>query len=174
MGERFLWGPHKQFFYSLGYEFQHRYPDLARNNGFYPSVMEDGAPASGPLSAFMHHGRAFPRLPDGRPQLHNRYAFHIENKSLVAWLQTTAKALGVEILDATVTPKRGDQGIGALVDGTGKRWTADLHNDASGFRSEILGRTLQECGQSLRGQRSCFLTNPMGMDGQTDARTHGG
>lgn len=144
LGVRFLWGPRKQFYYSFGYEFQHRYPDLARNNGFYPSVMEDGTPVPGPLSAFMYHGKAFPRLPDGRPQLHTHHAFHIENKSLVAWLQTTANALGVEIIDATVTPERGDNGIAALIDGTGKRWTADLYIDASGFRSEILGRTLQE------------------------------
>lgn len=144
LGVRFLWGPRKQFFYSFGYEFQHRYPDLSRNNGFYPSNTEDTTPVPGPLSAFMYHGKAFPRLPDGRPQLHNHHAFHIENRNLVSWLQSTALALGVEITDATVTPERGDNGISALVDSSGQRWTADLYIDASGFRSEILGRTLAE------------------------------
>jgi len=144
LGVRFLWGPRKQFYYSFGYEFQHRYPDLARNNGFYPAETEDTTPVPGPLSAFMYHGKAFPRLPDGRPQLHNHHAYHIENKKLVEWLEATALALGVQIIDATVTPERGDKGIEALVDGSGKRWSADLYIDASGFRSEILGRTLHE------------------------------
>jgi len=144
LGVRFLWGPRKQFYYSFGYEFQHRYPDLARNNGFYSAETNDATPVPGPLSAYMYHGKAFPRLPDGRPQLHNHHAYHIENINLVAWLETTARALGVQIIDATVTPERGDHGIEALIDGSGQRWTADLYVDASGFRSELLGRTIDE------------------------------
>ena len=144
LGIRFLWGPREQFFYAFGYEFQHRYPDLTRNNGFYPSEANDARPGPGPLSAYMYHGKAFPKLPDGRPQMHSHHGYHIENKNLVTWLEATARALGVEIIDATVTPERGDHGIEALIDGTGKRWTADLYVDASGFRSELLGRTLSE------------------------------
>lgn len=144
LGVRFLWGPRKQFFYAFGYEFQDRFPDLSRNNGFYPAHTPDSTPVPGPLSAFMYHGKAFPKLPDGRPQLHNHHAYHIENRNLVKWLQSTATALGVEIVDATVTAERGENGIAALVDTSGKRWTADLYVDASGFRSELLGRLLEE------------------------------
>ena len=144
LGVRFLWGPRKQFYYAFGYESQHRYPDLARNNGFYASEANDTTPIPGPLSAYMYHGKAFPKLSDGRPQIHNNHAYHIENKRLVTWLESTACALGVEIVDATVTPERNDQGIAALIDESGCRWTADLYIDASGFRSELLGRTFNE------------------------------
>lgn len=141
LGIRFLWGPRPEFFYTFAYEFQHRYPDLARNNGFY---VDPDAPIAGPVSAFMAQGKAFPRRADGRPHLHNQHAFHIENVKLVGWLESTARALGVGITDATVVPEVGDAGIQALVAPGGERWTADLYVDASGFRSELLGRALQE------------------------------
>jgi tryptophan halogenase len=50
----------------------------------------------------------------------------------------------VEVRDATVTAERGPQGIAALVTETGERITVDLFIDASGFRSELLGRALGE------------------------------
>lgn len=143
LGVRFLWGPRKQFYYAFGYETQHRYPDLARNNGFYSSETNDSTPIPGPLSAYMYHGKAFPKLPDGRPHLHNNHAYHIENHRLVVWLESTARALGVEIIDATVTPRAGHQGIAALVDASGQRWTADLYIDASGFAQRVVGAHLQ-------------------------------
>jgi tryptophan 7-halogenase len=50
----------------------------------------------------------------------------------------------VEIIDATVTPETGGEGIAALMAEDGRRITADLYIDASGFRSELLGLVLQE------------------------------
>src|SRR3954466_12165580 len=35
LGIKFLWGPRPEFYYTFAYEFQQRFPDLARNNGFY-------------------------------------------------------------------------------------------------------------------------------------------
>ena len=40
--------------------------------------------------------------------------------------------------------ERGPQGIAAMVLEDGRRLTADLYIDASGFRSELLGKTLEE------------------------------
>lgn len=141
LGIRFLWGPRSDFFYTFALELQQRYPDLARNTGFYVS----GDPAwAGPVSAFMAQDRAFPRRADGAPEFHKNHAFHIENKKLVGWLENVARSLGIRILDATVTPERQEGGVAALVSANGERHTADLYVDASGFRSELLGGALGE------------------------------
>src|ERR1041385_30519 len=139
MGIRFLWGPRKVFYYTFSYEFEKRLPELSRNNGFYYS---DESPWLGHASAFMAHNKVFPRRPDGLPQFHNNHAFHIENKKLVAWLENRCREAGVVITDATVQPERGGEGIAALQAESGQRITADLFVDASGFRSELLGRAL--------------------------------
>ena len=141
LGLKLLWGPRSEFYYPFSREFQHRYPELSRNNGFF---FANEFPYAGRVSAFMAHDKAFPRQPDGFPQFHNNHAFHIENKKLVAWLEKVARDFGVEVQDATVTAERGPQGIAALRSEIGERIEADLFIDASGFRSELLGRTLGE------------------------------
>src|SRR5206468_4394605 len=70
--------------------------------------------------------------------------FHIENKKLVGWLENRCRDHGVGILDATVRAEKGGEGIDSLVTETGERITAELFVDASGFRSELLGRALGE------------------------------
>ncbi len=142
LGVRFLWGPRSDFFYTFANEFQQRLPELSRNNGFF----YDGNPRwAGLVSALMAHDRAFPRRPDGAPRFHNQHAFHIENQKLVRWLEEVTRTFGIRIVDATVTAERDEGGIAALVSpATGERFTADLYVDASGFRSELLGRTLAE------------------------------
>jgi tryptophan halogenase len=141
LGIKFLWGPRQEFYYTFAYEYQHRYPELSRNNGFF---FGGDLPVAGAVSAFMANDQAFPRRPDGMPHFHNHHAFHIENKKLVGWLEKTARDFGVEVQDATVTAERGPEGIAALVTESGERITADLFLDASGFRSELLGRALGE------------------------------
>jgi len=141
LGIKFLWGPRKEFYYTFSYEFQHRYPELSRNNGFFYT---DDFPYAGRASAFMAHDKAFPRRADGSPEFHNNHAYHIENHKLVSWLENVAREFGVKVTDATVTPERGNDGIAALITGDGKRTEADLYVDASGFRSELLGKALGE------------------------------
>lgn len=139
LGIRFLWGPREHYHYTFSYEFQNRLADLPRNNGYFYGPGEKWV---GPYSALLTYNKAFPRRADGMPQFHNRHAFHIENLKLVRWLETTARTLGVELVDATVTAETGPQGIAALVTADGTRLTADLYVDASGFRSELLGRAM--------------------------------
>ncbi|MBX3747416.1 MAG: tryptophan 7-halogenase [Verrucomicrobiae bacterium] len=142
LGLKFLWGPHPCFFYTFAYEFQQRLPELNRNNGFY---YDPSTPWAGPVSAFMAHDKAFPRRPNGEPQFHNSHAYHIENTRFVAWLERLCATFSIPITNATVRAERADDGtVAALVSDSGERWTADLYLDASGFRSEILGRTLDE------------------------------
>ena len=101
-------------------------------------------PYTGTVSALMAHDKAFSPRKDGRPQIHNSHAFHIENKKLVAWLENVSRELGVEVRDATVKAEPGPGGIAALLTETGERITGDLYVDSSGFRSELLGRALAE------------------------------
>ncbi|HYE33475.1 MAG TPA: tryptophan halogenase family protein [Methylomirabilota bacterium] len=141
LGIKFIWGPRPEFYYTFAYEFQQRMPELSRNNGFY---FGQDCLCAGPVSAFISQDKAFPRKPDGTPLFHNNHAFHIENVKLVGWLESVCRTLGVKIVDATVTAEKGPQGIAALITEKGERLTADLYVDASGFRSELLGKALQE------------------------------
>jgi tryptophan halogenase len=140
LGIRFLWGPGREFFYSFAFEFEKRQPELSRNNGFF---FNPERPACGPVSWFMAQEKAFPRKPDGSPLLHDRHAFHIENVKLVGWLERRARDFEIQVVDATVRPELGEEGVRALVAEDGTRHTADLYVDASGFRSELLGKGLQ-------------------------------
>src|SRR5436190_17370693 len=120
MGIRFLWGPRKDFVYTFSYEYEKRLPELARNNGFYYS---EESPWLGIASTFMLHDKVFPRRPDGLPQFHKNYAFHIENVTFIGWLEKKCRELGVEIMDATVTVETGGEGIAALITEDGRRIT---------------------------------------------------
>ena len=141
LGIKFLWGSAREFYYTFAYEYQHRYPELSRNNGFF---FQPDPPYAGAISAFMAHDKVFPRRADGLPQFHNHHAFHIENKKLVGWLEKVCREFAIEITDATVRAERDDHRIAALLTDTAERITADLFVDASGFRSELLGRALEE------------------------------
>jgi tryptophan 7-halogenase len=141
MGVHFMWGQRKNFRYTLSFECEKRLPQLSRNNGFY---YNEEFPWLGIASAFMAHGKVFPRQPNGMPMFHNNHAFHIENKKLVEWLENRCREEGVAFTDATVQVEKGGDGIAALIADSGERITGDLYVDASGFRSELLGRALAE------------------------------
>lgn len=147
LGIRFLWGPRREFFYPFAVEHTARWQGLSRMNAYY----EDASTLwTGPVSAMMAHDKAFARKPDGTPAWHNTYAFHVENRKLVSGLETLCTRAGVEISDGTMREaERGRVGIAALVMESGERVMADLFVDASGFRSELLGRALEEPYQSF-------------------------
>jgi tryptophan halogenase len=149
LGLRFLWGPRPEFIYNFGLQLDERWPGLARNNGFYcEESMED----MNVLAALQARNRAFPRRTDNWPDfsLHQFAAFHIENARLVSYLENCCRGLGATIRDGTVTRvERNDHGVEALVLEDGSRVTADLFIDASGFRSELLGRAMGEPYQNF-------------------------
>jgi len=143
LGLKFLWGNKPEFYYAFADEYDTRIPGLERNPGFY---VADQPPYAGSVSAIMAQEKAFSRRPDGLPRFHNFHAFHVENKKLVAWLENVSRELGVQVRDMTVRAEiEGNSStVSALVTESGERITADLYVDASGFRSELLGRTLKE------------------------------
>ena len=143
LGIRFLWGPRPQFDYGFGQALDSHWTDLPRPNGYY---CEEEFRCVDLPTALMAHDRAFPRQPSGGgPDIQPWHGFHIENKKLVETLEVIARNVGVEITDGRVTgAERGAGGIAAVKLEDGRRLEADLFIDASGFRSELLGRALEE------------------------------
>lgn len=143
LGIHFQWGPYPQgFYYSFLHEYKTRWPELSRNTGFY---CDANTRWLGIVSACMAQGRVFPRKPDGAPHFHKNHAFHIENAKLVSYLEGQCRKLGVTFLEGKVaTVETGTAGVEALILENGERVMADLYVDASGFRSELLGRAMQE------------------------------
>ncbi len=143
LGIRFLWGPRGRFDYSFDQQLDWQWLDLPVPNGYYCD--EDFCCTSIP-SSLMWHGKAFPRLPNGCPDIQSWHAFHIENKKFVDVLEIVARENGVEFIDGKVTgsERLPDGPIAAVFLEDGQRLEADFFIDASGFRSELLGRALEE------------------------------
>jgi tryptophan halogenase len=142
IGIRFLWGPRPRFDYGFGLALDSHWGDLPLPNGFYCDQTFRGADLP---TALLARDKVFARQPNGSPDVQGWHGFHIENKKLVAVLEMIAQAASVEITDGRVTAAEpGPAGIAAVRLEDGRRLDADLFIDASGFRSELLGRALQE------------------------------
>jgi tryptophan halogenase len=143
LGIRFLWGPRGRFDYTFEQQLDLQWNDMRMPNGYYCD--EDFRCASVP-SALMWHGKAFPRQPDGCPDIQGWHAFHIENKKFVEVLELVARENGVEVIDGKVTgsERLPAGGIAAVHLEDGRKLAADFFIDCSGFRSELLGKALEE------------------------------
>ena len=153
LGIHFLWGPRKDFFYSFGQQWDARWSDLPKAHGYY--CFDDLVPADAP-AALMAHDRVAHRRPDGWPQFPTAYAFHIENKKLVAYLEARCCEDGVTFTEGTVSDvEMRDGEVAALHLESGEKVSGDLYIDASGFRSELLGRELGEPFESFADALFC-------------------
>jgi len=142
IGIRFHWGPRGRYDYTFSYQMDSHWTDLPKPNGFY---CDDDFSCCDVPSAMMRHDKVFARQPNGCPDIQPWHAFHIENKKFVDTLEIIAREAGVEIIDGKVTQaERGPAGIAAVQLEDGRRLAADFFIDASGFRSELLGRALDE------------------------------
>ena len=141
-GIKFLWGPRDHFFYTFDFQYDQQRPGMPMPNGYYA---EDDCSLLDLPAALMAHGKAFATGPLGKPIIAGQYAFHIENHRLVAYLEKVAAANGVLMHDDTLDHAlhEGDQ-VTELVFQSGARRKADLIIDASGFRAELIGKTLGE------------------------------
>jgi tryptophan halogenase len=142
LGIRFLnWGrPH--FDYTFRPQVTSRWENLPKTNGYYCFDDFDYADA---FPALMSHDKAFPRNKFGGPHIGTDVAYHIENRTFVAYLETFAARLGIDIQDDLVTEvKQGETGVTGLVLKSGRTETADLYIDCSGFASILLNKTVHE------------------------------
>jgi tryptophan halogenase len=143
LGLRFLWGarPYFNFSFNAGQMAGMSKP-LPRIRACYCLTEME---YEEPLSALMSQDRVFERAQNGGPVLHSSIAYHVENEKFVRFLEEYALALGVTILDDTVKEvEQNASGVAALELISGRRETADLYLDASGFASVLLGKALGE------------------------------
>jgi tryptophan 7-halogenase len=143
VGLRFLWGTRPGFNFSFSFlQLTGSLPQLPRIKAYY--CWED-MDCEDPLSALMSHDRVFERRPNGDPVINPAIAYHLENDKFVRFLEEYAVAMGVTIVeDQVLEVEVDDDGVKALQLASGRRETADLYVDASGFASVLLGKALQE------------------------------
>jgi tryptophan 7-halogenase len=143
LGIRFFWGSRPIFYYSFTQQFQARWSDLPQSHGFYLADTYVPADLS---SALMAAGKCAPRRLEGTPDFLDGTALHVENARLVAWLDSECRAAGIEFIEGTVqsVDQTSNGDIAALILTDAQRVEADFFVDASGFRSELVGRALGE------------------------------
>ncbi|MDF1751213.1 MAG: tryptophan 7-halogenase [Verrucomicrobiales bacterium] len=142
LGIRFLWGPRERFHYTFKAQLDGRLANLPKANGFY--CMDDFRYTE--LNAsLMENDKGFERQSDGGPMVNTDVAYHLENAPFVEFLEKAAREVGVLIIDDEVKGVDvGEEGISTLHLESGGSESADLYIDCSGFRSELLGKALDE------------------------------
>ena len=143
LGLRFLWGPRPYFNYTFSLkQITGEVKQLPRIKAYY---CWDEMEYEDSLSAMMSQNRVFERNAKGDPFIHQSIAYHFENEKFVRFLEEYAVALGVSILDDKVIEvEQNEAGVAGLRLESGRRETADLYLDASGFASVLLGKALGE------------------------------
>jgi tryptophan 7-halogenase len=156
LGIRFEWGPRPYFNYGFGQEINTRYNVLPRQTGYYLDN-NDPFEATGPVSEMMNENKVWLRRPDGSPNIHpEEFTYHLENAKLVAYFEAMALERGITIIDDTAVEVLQDEhGVTGLRLKTGGMLGADLYVDASGFRSELLGKALKEPFYSYKDSLFC-------------------
>lgn len=140
LGIRFLWGSRRRFDYTFAPQLDARWSDLPRPNGFYCD--DEFADVNEP-SALMRLGKVFHRQEDGSPNIQPWHAFHIENATFVSMLEKLARDVGVDFMDGKlIGVDRDERGVSAVHLADGRKLEADFFIDASGFRSELIGKAL--------------------------------
>ena len=154
LGLKFLWGERPYFNYTFGPGMEHKLDaGLPKSNGFY---CREDMEFSDAYSSLMTTDRVFERRGDA-PAVHLTLAYHFENEKFVAFLEGLAGALGVEIVEETVSDVRldDDGGVAELRLASGRSLSADLYVDASGFASALLGKALAEPFVSFKSSLFC-------------------
>jgi len=170
LGLKFIWGSRPYFNYTFNpLQLDGKPAGLRRVKAFYcDDVME----YEDPMSALMTHDRIFERRPAGDPAIHITLAYHFENEKFVRYLEAYALALGVRILDDTVSHVEQDEtGIRTLRLASGQSQDAELFVDCSGFVSLLLGKTLGVPFVSFENSLFCDRAVVGGWD-RTDEPIH--
>ena len=153
LGVHFLWGPRASFDYTFTKTCVGAAKGLSRLVGYYAWENCDALDLN---SALMHERKAFARMQNGAPLVQRNIAYHLENADFVAALEYYALAIGITFTEGKMqVVERGPEGVSALTLESGERITADLFIDASGFRSELLGKAMEEPFESFDDTLFC-------------------
>jgi tryptophan 7-halogenase len=141
LGIKFDWGPPGEV--PFNYPFGSCDPVEA--------VAQDGALADQSLVSMLMTADRAPIVTgeDGQPRsllTNTPFAYHLENRSFVAFLAKVGRRAGIEHLDAQITSvvaSADGERVERLVLDDGRTLEGDLYVDASGFRSLLLEQTLK-------------------------------
>ena len=154
MGLEFIgWGGRGRYFYPFGAQLDFKPDSLQRNIGFYcDDELEDATLEM----AMISRDKVFFRDQSGQPQVHGKFAYHVENEKFVAYLESFAQNVGVQIVEETIQRVSQDEaGVKELHLASGATESADLYVDCSGFKSLLLGQTLGEPYVSYKSSLFC-------------------
>ena len=142
LGIKYLWGERPFFHYTFSTQLSSPDSQLSLPKGYYCRDSFDFADLS---SALMLHDKVCLKRIDGRPKLGGGFSYHLENRTFVGYLEEVADECGIPKIDDVVKGVEQDEhGIQSLILSSGQRVEADMFVDASGFRSELLGKALGE------------------------------
>ncbi|MEM7456900.1 MAG: tryptophan halogenase family protein [Planctomycetota bacterium] len=140
LGIHYLWGSRPFFNYTFAPQLSQPLEKTNILRGYFCDEECDYADIA---SALMTFDKACLRLPNGQPQILPNHAYHLENRRFVGFLESISDEWGIEKIDDLVNGVEQDEsGIKALLLESGNRVEGDLFIDASGFRSELIGKAL--------------------------------
>ena len=143
IGIRLLWGPRQHINYGFGQQLDAQWSDLPRPNGYF--CQDEFVCADVPSALMASDKVSLRQSVGGGPEFQPFHAFHLENKKLVDALEMVARNLNIEFIDGKVTgAKRGPAGVESVMLDDGRSLAADFFIDSSGFRSELLGKAMEE------------------------------
>ena len=168
LGIHFDWGPSETGFnYPFG-------PVRVLEPLLYDADLLQCSPQSTLMAAGsvpIYRSRVAPSAKAWRSELDVDTAYHLDNPRFVAYLRRKARELGVETIDAKIKDVQlADDGetVTGLLDNQGRRFAFDLFVDCTGFRSLLLGASLESpfCAydKSLFADRALVATVPQGED----------
>ncbi|KJE21088.1 Tryptophan halogenase [Frankia torreyi] len=139
LGIRFEWGPRPYFDYPFEEDFDNQIlPGPDKPWGYY------------------HLTDARDESPFPATTRRTRVGYHVENQRFVEYLEGFFEQLGGDLVEGKVIgAERSDAGLDCVLIEGGARMSADLYVDASGFRGELIHRTLGEPYVSMRDHLFC-------------------
>jgi len=144
LGIQFDWGAETPYHYSFSP--QYSAGDYCRSEATFADLS----------SSLMYHGKVTAAGPDGNPVQSPSFAYHLENRRFVEFLEQWVKEHGIEAVDAIVEQVDvSEKGVMSLRLDNGQNLTADLFVDCSGFHSELLGTALDEPFISFKEALPC-------------------
>ncbi len=145
LGIQFLWGSDTPYHYSFAPQFSAGNPAQSRFSQPIGAFCSSDATYANEASSLMYHGKVACLNSEGAPVLSPRFAYHLENRRFVEFLERYTDELGVRKLDAIVQHVSVNKdGVETLRLDSGEHVSAKLFIDCSGFRSELLGKALNE------------------------------
>ena len=156
LGIQFDWGAQTPYHYSFPPQYSAANPIQSKLSHPVGDYCYPEATFADLSSSLMYHGKVAATDPEGNPVQSPSFAYHLENRRFVEFLEQWVKEQGIDAVDAIVKQVDvGEKGVASLLLDNGQTMTADLFVDCSGFRSELLGTALDEPFISFKESLPC-------------------